>query len=484
MPASPSSCARPTPPAWRWPRRCSRRSGETPAAAREAVRRFRDARRGDARRAVPGQGGRHEVPRHLARGRAAAREAVRGRPRQPDASKAWTRRAVCAISGSDTSPPSPADAQPPHALLVRRRVRAVRRHRDETIRRALRRAYSSAPAAGELAAWADGPRRRLSLDHSARSVSAQHLPRHGARLRLRRRRHSRSRCPACSRPPTPRSRWSSASSSTCRCSTPRAREVQEESLAAYRRLLREAPQELRAMFAGALRSAENHRAIIEQFGRFPHRNEVLGRTSTAAEVEWLQRGGETLRSVIRRQRARDGGCAARARAAPRAAPPPAPRRCVHAQSRISRPIDLQARQRASPAAATSLRGARRDDAELARARAPPRGRGGTAGRSRAAAIQSLLAEQPCASSTRRGHCVPCHHLAEIGARIEVELRAHLVRRAPSPRASRPAAAPPSAARTDPRRSSRAVRARAAAVSGPTARRRECASPPRRRASAR
>jgi uncharacterized protein (DUF924 family) len=73
-----------------------------------------------------------------------------------------------------------------------------------------------------------------------------------------------------------------------------AREVQEESLAAYRRLLSEAPSELLAVFEGAVRSAENHRAIIEQFGRFPHRNEILGRTSTAAEVEWLQRGGSAF----------------------------------------------------------------------------------------------------------------------------------------------------------------------------------------------
>jgi uncharacterized protein (DUF924 family) len=73
-----------------------------------------------------------------------------------------------------------------------------------------------------------------------------------------------------------------------------AREVQDESVAAYRRLLTEAPPLLRAFFAGALRSAENHRAIIEQFGRFPHRNEILGRTSTAAEFEWLAKGGNTF----------------------------------------------------------------------------------------------------------------------------------------------------------------------------------------------
>jgi uncharacterized protein (DUF924 family) len=71
-------------------------------------------------------------------------------------------------------------------------------------------------------------------------------------------------------------------------------EVQEESVAAYRRLLAEAPEELRAVFASALRSAENHRAIIEKFGRFPHRNRALQRPSTQAEEQWLRRGGESF----------------------------------------------------------------------------------------------------------------------------------------------------------------------------------------------
>src|SRR2546423_545387 len=51
--------------------------------------------------------------------------------------------------------------------------------------------------------------------------------------------------------------------------------------------LAEAPQPLYAPFAAASRSAENHRAIIERFGRFPHRNRVLGRENTPAEQEWL-----------------------------------------------------------------------------------------------------------------------------------------------------------------------------------------------------
>lgn len=38
--------------------------------------------------------------------------------------------------------------------------------------------------------------------------------------------------------------------------------------------------------------AHGHRAIIEQFGRYPYRNAVLDRETTPAEQAWLDRGGE------------------------------------------------------------------------------------------------------------------------------------------------------------------------------------------------
>ena len=34
-----------------------------------------------------------------------------------------------------------------------------------------------------------------------------------------------------------------------------------------------------------------HKAIIDRFGRYPHRNEVLGRMSTAEEIEFLRQPG-------------------------------------------------------------------------------------------------------------------------------------------------------------------------------------------------
>jgi uncharacterized protein (DUF924 family) len=40
-----------------------------------------------------------------------------------------------------------------------------------------------------------------------------------------------------------------------------------------------------------LKSSERHKAIIEQFGRFPHRNQILGRESSEAEIEFLKQPG-------------------------------------------------------------------------------------------------------------------------------------------------------------------------------------------------
>lgn len=37
-----------------------------------------------------------------------------------------------------------------------------------------------------------------------------------------------------------------------------------------------------------------HKAIIEEFGRYPHRNKVLGRQSTAEEIEFLTCPGSSF----------------------------------------------------------------------------------------------------------------------------------------------------------------------------------------------
>lgn len=37
-----------------------------------------------------------------------------------------------------------------------------------------------------------------------------------------------------------------------------------------------------------------HKAIIDRFGRYPHRNKILGRASTAEEIEFLQQPGSSF----------------------------------------------------------------------------------------------------------------------------------------------------------------------------------------------
>ena len=40
-----------------------------------------------------------------------------------------------------------------------------------------------------------------------------------------------------------------------------------------------------------LRWARHHREIVHRFGRFPHRNAILGRASTREEMAWLASPG-------------------------------------------------------------------------------------------------------------------------------------------------------------------------------------------------
>jgi uncharacterized protein (DUF924 family) len=148
-------------------------------------------------------------------------------------------------------------------------------------------------ASGELAPWADGPRRRLSL-----IILLDQFPRNMFRGTARAFAYDAQALAL-----TLSGMQSAADAALdvveriffyMPLQHAESAEVQDESVAAYRRLLSEAPEELSGPFAGALRSAENHRAIIEQFGRFPHRNHALGRESTPAEEQWLGSGGDSF----------------------------------------------------------------------------------------------------------------------------------------------------------------------------------------------
>lgn len=63
--------------------------------------------------------------------------------------------------------------------------------------------------------------------------------------------------------------------------------VQEKSLRIFTALAEGVSPTLRETFLTFAQFAELHRDIIERFGRFPHRNRLLGRTNTPEEEEFL-----------------------------------------------------------------------------------------------------------------------------------------------------------------------------------------------------
>ncbi len=67
--------------------------------------------------------------------------------------------------------------------------------------------------------------------------------------------------------------------------------VQDRSVALCAALRREMQHEA---FDSAHDYALRHREVIERFGRFPHRNAILGRASTAQEIEFLTQPGSSF----------------------------------------------------------------------------------------------------------------------------------------------------------------------------------------------
>jgi uncharacterized protein (DUF924 family) len=62
--------------------------------------------------------------------------------------------------------------------------------------------------------------------------------------------------------------------------------MQERAVELFSRLAAEQPG-----FESSLDYAHRHRGVIARFGRFPHRNAILGRASTPEEIEFLQQHG-------------------------------------------------------------------------------------------------------------------------------------------------------------------------------------------------
>ena len=66
-----------------------------------------------------------------------------------------------------------------------------------------------------------------------------------------------------------------------------SRKVQEKSVQIFRRLAAAVSPTYRETFETMATFAELHRDIVEQFGRFPHRNSLLGRDNTPEEAAYL-----------------------------------------------------------------------------------------------------------------------------------------------------------------------------------------------------
>jgi uncharacterized protein (DUF924 family) len=66
-----------------------------------------------------------------------------------------------------------------------------------------------------------------------------------------------------------------------------SRKVQAKSLELYNRLAEAVSPTYRETFLTVAQFAELHKDIIDQFGRFPHRNKLLNRENTAEEAEYL-----------------------------------------------------------------------------------------------------------------------------------------------------------------------------------------------------
>lgn len=68
-------------------------------------------------------------------------------------------------------------------------------------------------------------------------------------------------------------------------------DMQDWSVSLYEKLAREAAIEERAIFDDFLKYARQHRDVVARFGRFPHRNAILGRASTSDELVFLEQPG-------------------------------------------------------------------------------------------------------------------------------------------------------------------------------------------------
>jgi uncharacterized protein (DUF924 family) len=72
------------------------------------------------------------------------------------------------------------------------------------------------------------------------------------------------------------------------------RALQARSVQCYERLATAVAEAWRKDYESFLDYARRHRAVIERFGRFPHRNALLGRLSTPDEAAFLEQPGSSF----------------------------------------------------------------------------------------------------------------------------------------------------------------------------------------------
>lgn len=70
--------------------------------------------------------------------------------------------------------------------------------------------------------------------------------------------------------------------------------LQEQSVAAFASLVEAAPPAWQALCVSFHDYAVRHYDIIARFGRFPHRNRILGRASTDEEIAFLRQPGSSF----------------------------------------------------------------------------------------------------------------------------------------------------------------------------------------------
>ena len=168
--------------------------------------------------------------------------------------------------------------------------------KDEAFDRALREQFEptlEAAARGELASWRSTPRERVALillfDQISRNIY-RGSPRSFAQDALARALTLEMLASGEDRSLTPVERY------FVLMPLMHAEDVavQRRCVSEFEALLAGATEDVRGLLTSAVEYAKRHAVIVERFGRFPHRNAILGRESTPEEVEFLGQPGSSF----------------------------------------------------------------------------------------------------------------------------------------------------------------------------------------------